>query len=286
MKKIMKSIKIYEYSFPLRRSFQWKVFIVLVILYFLGNLAGVPLLRRTNTQFEPIGFWGIATFISAIIIALSLLMANRTSLGAPLLEGRIAKVEFSKWMRTGFSLTVFLIVIGVPLTLLANRNVNPAEYPFGWELLPASLKAGIVEEILNRFFFVSLFVWFGSLLKRNRNDEGRPKRRVYWISILIAALLFGWAHVDARLGHPTATFWDYFLIMALNLILGFYFGWLYWILGLEWAMIAHFIYDVFVSMVLIPVYMLKSPIALVILTIVLILGCGLSWRMLISASQD
>jgi hypothetical protein len=284
MKTALKSIKVYKVTLPVKRSFQWQVFIVLFFLYFLGNLVGVPLLRKTNMQIEPIGFWVIVTGISAVIIALSLLMANRTGLGAPLLEGSITKAELPRWIRTGLVLTVSVIVIGAPLSLLANKNADPVEYPFGWELIPASLKAGIVEEIISRLFLVSLFVWLGGFFKRD--EEGRPKRSVYWLSILLAALLFGWAHVDARLGRPTATFWDYFLIMALTSILGFYFGWLFWILGLEWAIIAHFAYDAFVSMILIPVYMLKNPIALAILTILLFLSLVLSLRMLAYTLQN
>ena len=98
---------------------------------------------------------------------------------------------------------------------------------------------------------------------------------------MLAALIFGWAHVDARLGHPTATFWDYGLLMALSSGLGFYFGWLLWRLGLEWAIIAHFAYDSFVSLALVPVYLLKNPIVWIILIVGLILVAVLSWRPLL-----
>ena len=276
-------MKIYRFTLPVKRAFQWQVFIFLVVLYFLGNLAGIPLLRKTNIPIEPVELWSVVTVVSALIIALSLLMANRTALGAPLLEGKIAKAELPRWVRTGFALTILLIVMGTPFSLLANRQADPAVYPFGWELLPASLKAGIVEEMINRFFLVSLFVWIGGFFKRDA--AGYPKRSVYWLSILLAALLFGWAHVDARLGHPTATFGDYFAIMALSSVLGFYFGWLYWILGLEWAMFAHFAYDAFVSLILIPVSMLKNPVAWAFLIIILLLGLVLSWRMITYHSQ-
>jgi hypothetical protein len=227
---------------------------------------------------ESVWFWGIATLISAIIIALSLIMANRTGLGAPLLEGRFSKEDRLSWGRSGLALTLLMLVVGFPFSLIANLNADPATYPFGWELLPASFKAGVVEEIVNRLFLVSLLVWIGRFFKHD--DEGQPTRSVYWLSILLAGLLFGWAHVDARFGHPTATFWDYALIMVLNSVLGIYFGWLFWVLGLEWAMFAHFAYDVFASMILIPAYLLKSPVVWVILIAGLILALVLSWRML------
>ena len=280
----LKRINVFKIDFPVKRPFQWRVVLFLVTLYFLGNLAGVPLLRKTNVLIEPVWFWSVATLISAIIIALSLAMANRTCLGAPLLEAMLTKQAFLSWGRSGLALTLLMLVFGFPLSWMANLNVDPVTYPFGWELLAASFKAGIVEEIFGRFFLVSLFVWIGRFFKSD--TEGRPRHSVYWLSILLGGLMFGWSHVDARLGHPTATFWDYTLIMVLNTALGLYFGWLFWILGLEWAMIAHFAYDSFVSMVVVPVYLLENPIAWGLLIAGLMLALVISWRMLTHVQPD
>jgi len=263
---------------PMKRSFQWRVLVVLVALYFLANIAGIPLLRKTNVPIEPVWFWGVATIVAALVIALSLAMANRTGLGAPLLEGRLPKEDLPNWLRSGLALTVLMLIVGFPLSLIANLSADPATYPFGWELLGASFKAGVVEEILSRLFLVSLFVWLGGLFKRNA--EGRPTRGVYWAAILLAALIFGWGHVDARLSHPAATFEGYALIMVLSSSLGIYFGWLFWKLGLEWALFAHFAYDAFVSMIVIPVYLLKSPIIWFVLVTGLVIASVISFRFL------
>jgi hypothetical protein len=269
---------IFTVELPGKRSFHWRVFAALVTLYFLGNLAGIPLLRKTNMPTEPVWLWGVVTVISALVIALSLAMANRTGLGVPLLEGRISKEDLPSWLHSGLALTGLVLIVGFPLSLIANLGADPATYPFGWELLPASFKAGVVEEIGSRLFLVSLFVWLGGLLKRG--DEGRPTRGIYWAAIVLAGLIFGWAHVDARLSNPAATFWDYTLIMVLGSMLGIYFGWLFWKLGLEWAMFAHFIYDAFVSMIVIPVYLLKSPVVWAILVTGLVIASVISWRFL------
>ncbi|KPJ91241.1 MAG: hypothetical protein AMS18_09065, partial [Gemmatimonas sp. SG8_17] len=133
----------------------------LVAFYFLSNIAATPLLRKTNAPIEPVWFWGVATMVAALVIALSLAMANRTGLGAPLLQGRLPKQDLPNWLRSGLALTVLLLLVGFPLSLIANLGVDPAAYPFGWELLGASFKAGVVEEIVYRFFLVSLFVWLG-----------------------------------------------------------------------------------------------------------------------------
>jgi hypothetical protein len=271
-------LRIPELGLPAKRPFQWRVFTILVVLYFLGNLAGIPLLLKTNAAIEPIWFWAVATLVSAIVIGSGLVMANHTGLGAPWLEGKLSKDEWLNWMRSGFALTIFILIAGLPFSLIVNRNANPATYPFGWELLPASYKAGSVEEIGFRLFLVSLFVWVGKFIRHEA--DGRPSRSVYWAAILIVGLLFGWAHVDSRLGLPMATFWDYGLIMFINSGLGIYFGWLFWKLGLEWAIFTHFVYDAFVSMCLVPVYLQRSFIAWVILVMGLVLALLLSWGLL------
>jgi hypothetical protein len=275
---IVKSISIFTLNLPLKRPFQWRVYFALVALYFFGNLAGLPLLRKTDMPIEPVWFWGGATLISAIIIALSLTLANRTGLGAPLLEGKLPREDLPAWLRGGFGLTLLMLVVGFPFSLIANLNANPTTYPFGWELLPASFKAGVVEEIIYRFFWVSLFVWIGRLFKHDA--EGHPYSSVYWVAILLTGLMFGWAHVDAMVGHPTAIFWDYALIMLLGSAQGIFFGWILWKLGLEWAMFVHFAYDAFFSIFVIPVYMLKSPFGWALLIAGLIIMLVISWRLL------
>lgn len=270
--------RIFVHDPPLKRSFPWRVFVVLVILYFLSNIAAIPLLRKTNLQIEPVWFWGVATVVAAFVIALSLIMANQTGLGAPLLEGRLPKDELPNWLRSGLALCVLMLPVGLPLSLIANRGVDPATYPFGWELIGASLKAGVVEEIIYRLFLVSLIVWLGRFFKRDA--EGRPAAGVYWAGILVAGLIFGWAHVDAQLSNPSASFEGLVLIMLLSSILGIYFGWLLWKLGLEWAVFAHFMYDAIVSMVLVPVCLRKSPIVWLVLLAGLAMASVMSWRFL------
>ncbi len=263
---------------PLKRPFKWRVHALLVSLYFLGNLAGIPLLRRTNMPVEPVRLWFFVTIIAILVIGVALVMANRTGLGAPLLEGVLSKTDRPLWLRTGMALTVLMLFVGVPFGLLANRNIDPANFPFGWELLPASIKAGLVEEIGYRLFVVSTFAYLGGLIRKD--SEGRPTRGVYWMAIVLAGLIFGWAHVDARLAVPGVSFWALAFIMVLTSALGIYFGWLFWVLGLEWAVLAHFIFDAFISLVIIPVYLYAHPAVLTGLMAGLVFAGFKSWRYL------
>jgi hypothetical protein len=279
-----RGFSIFTLDLPMKRSFRWRALVILVALYFLANIAGIPFLRKTNLPIEPVWLWGVATMVAALVIALSLAMASRTRLGAPLLEGRLPKEDIPNWLRSGLALTVLMLIVGFPLSLFANLGADPVTYPFGWELLGASFKAGVVEEILSRLFLVSLFVWLGGLFKRDA--EGRPARGVYWAAILLAALMFGWGHVDARLSDPAGTFEGYALIMVLSSSLGIYFGWLFWKLGLQWAILAHFTYDAFISMAVIPVYLLKSPIGWFALLAGLAIASVISLRFLTEQQQN
>lgn len=269
---------ILKIDLPIKRPFSWRLFFILVGLYFLGNVAGVPLLRKTNAPVEPLWFWFVATLIAALLIALSLLMANRVGLGAPFLEGRLSREALPHWLRSGLALTVLMVSAGAPFSLIANLNIEADSYPFGWELLGASFKAGVVEEAVYRLLVVSSFVWIGKFFLSD--EEGRPTNGVYWAGIVLAGLMFGWAHVDARLANSGTPLWGYALIMVLSSALGIYFGWLFWQLGLEWAIFAHFAYDAFVSMILVPVYLLASAIVWMVLWAVLLLASTLAWRYL------
>lgn len=273
-----KLFNIFTIHLPVNRPFQWRVFLILVVSYFLGNLAGVPLLRATNIPIEPVWFWGVVTLISALVLGISMLLANRTGLGAPFLEGRLQKGDISAWLRSGMALTILISVVSLPFSLWLNLNVNSASYPVGYQLVLASVKAGIVEELACRFFLVSLFVWLGSLFKRSH--DGRPTRGVYWGAILLAGLIFGWGHVDARLGIPEAPFEMLTGIMILSTFLGIFFGWLFWKLGIEWAIFAHFAYDALVSAVLLKIYLLNNILVWIGFLSLAILAAWISWQAL------
>lgn len=262
----------------MNRPYRWRTVAILVGLYFLGNLAGIPLLIRTGVPIEPFWFWGVATLISAVFISFSLWMATRSGLGAPILEGYLSKEKFSGWLRNGMALTVLMLVVAMLFSLAVNLEAKTSSYPWSWELLLASFKAGTVEEIVNRFFLMTLLVWLGKFFFRDAN--GHPTKVVYWLAILLTGLIFGWAHVDARLGNPEVPLWGLMVVMVLNTGLGVYFGWFYWRLGLEWAILAHFLFDAFLSMIIVPVYLLGNPAVWVILVVGLLVAGFMALRYL------
>lgn len=96
------------------------------------------------------------------------------------------------------------------------------------------LYGGITEEILMRFGIMTLLVWLLNAL------SGKLTNSIYWIGILISAVVFGILHlpvVFAMIENPTWMLIAY--IIVANTLGGIVFGWLYWKKSLETAMIAH-----------------------------------------------
>lgn len=95
-----------------------------------------------------------------------------------------------------------------------------------------------------------MLAWLGSLV--SRDGEGRPRRSVLWVAIIVIAVAFGLAHLPATvaIGLPL----DALVVtraIALNGIGGIAFGWLYWRRGLESAMVAHFSADLVLHVLLV-----------------------------------
>jgi hypothetical protein len=137
--------------------------------------------------------------------------------------------------------------------------------------------AGVQEENFMRLLLMTLFAWLGSLARRD--EDGRPTRGVLWSAILPSGVLFGWAHVDdqiAGLGlHP-----DLLLLLLVTTLFGVVFGWLYWTLGLESAILAHFLVDAVGSGLVVPAYLPGNPWVGAIVALALLSAAGLCLRAL------
>jgi hypothetical protein len=101
---------------------------------------------------------------------------------------------------------------------------------------------------------------------------------VYWGAITLSGLIFGWAHVDARLGSPEPALGPLAGIMILGSLLGIAYGWLFWKLGIEWALIAHCAYDAVVSAGLLKVYLLADGLIWAGFLSILALAAWMAWK--------
>jgi ABC-2 type transport system ATP-binding protein len=148
----------------------------------------------------------------------------------------------------------------------------------------AAFSAGITEETTFRLFGLSLLAWLGGLLYRS--SDGRPKLGVLWTANFLFALAFGAMHLPAArsLGWPINT-----LIVTRTLVLngigGLVLGWLFWTLGLETAMLAHFFGDI-IRYTLLPIVALQNStanryLALAGTVIFVLLSLAWAWRTLV-----
>jgi hypothetical protein len=161
------SHRTYSVSLPINRPFSWRTVWVLAIVLFLGNLAGIPLLRATNTPIEPVWQWAVVMSISTVLIGVCLFLATRTGLGAPLVEGLLSEDEKGRWARNVLAWAILTASVGSLMTMLGNLNANPRNYPAALPLVLASVKAGVQEEIFMRIVLMSFVVWVGRLFGRD-----------------------------------------------------------------------------------------------------------------------
>lgn len=156
-------------------------------------------------------------------------------LGTPLnlALGRGWKASLGMAVATGFLLPpVILLVDRLVFAGVSMERVRAfVAQPLGTRIAIVAY-AGIVEELVFRVVISTLVAWIVYLVTKRRTAA-------IWTGIAVAAVFFGLAHVAnlANVPHPYAR------AIVLNGIAGIALGWLYWRRGLEWAVLAHFIAD-------------------------------------------
>ncbi len=125
-------------------------------------------------------------------------------------------------------------------------NMNPL-YGF-----MGSFAGGINEEVITRLFILSgIALLFMKLCKQT------SKYVIMWVSIVVAALLFGLGHIPQFVHAITPDMpLLVFRILLLNAIGGITFGWLFWRKAFETAMLAHFLSDIGLYVVIPIIYAL------------------------------
>ncbi len=253
----------------LRREYNWRVLALLSAAIAAGQVAIVPYsltMRGTSVddlavQVAPMSVTvalGIDVFLGWLLYTapavIGLWLAGRTGLGAPLLDewtrgGRVAgRLRAMLPVAIGAGLAVSVLGIAIPAAikpLLPPAPAGPvAPAPPAWQGVLASYSAGVTEEVLLRLFVMTLLAWLGRFLLRRRDE--RPTAAVLWSANLLAALLFGAAHLPAQAAVSALTPVVVIAVIGLNAMGGVVFGWLYATRGLESAMVAHFSADLVV----------------------------------------
>jgi hypothetical protein len=241
--------------------FDWKLFLVLVLVCVPGLLVVVPgvlssaeatarkrlpegkEMPRREVMLAVTVVQSLAYF--AIAAAAGAMLAPRVGLRAPFFEALIRGEPLWPALRPQLLPALGLSVAGALVFLAAYygffcRRLD-AETVYVMDELRNKLGiwgrvlyGGVVEEVLIRWGLMTVLVWLGALL------VGEPSAGVMWAAILLSGILFGLGHAPSYLAAGCRRTPMFFAAaIFLNLWAGTIFAWLYWHYGLEAAMIGH-----------------------------------------------
>jgi|SRR5579871_652676 MFS family permease len=186
-----------------------------------------------------------------VATGLGLLIAHHIGLGAPLLEGLLAGKNVGAQALTmiapalilGITSSVVMLILEItvfwprlPKTMRENFPI-----PALWKRLLASFYGGIDEELLLRLFLLSLLAWLIGFVWHL--PGGLPTVGAFWLANILAAVIFGLAHLPATAALVKLTPLLVLRAIILNGLVGVAAGYLFWRYGLEAAMLAHFSAD-------------------------------------------
>jgi hypothetical protein len=242
-----------------KENYPWRLFCVLFIGGLIGLAAAMPytvaliggILQRVALPL-PI-LLGLQFLQGAIVLAiavgLGLLVSRKIGLGAPALEAWLYRrtavkprtFPISVAAGAAVGILIVLLVYFVFLHLMPKLPVAlEAAVPL-WKRFLACFYGGLYEELLMRFFILSLFLWLIS--KVWRGPDARPTRAAFWTVNIVVAVLFGLGHMPLASQIMPVTVATIVYVLLLNGIAALAFGYLYWQRGLEAAMVAHFSAD-------------------------------------------
>lgn len=248
-----------------KQRFPWRLFFLLAALMFITSLIILPYAMQISAIGNPnvvnqVPQLVIGTIVQVVIfyfpiLLLGLFISRKLGLGAPYLEAITERKPAPGGFRKALIYGVVVgLTLGVVLLLLAGATasllppeltkIDPSQIPNAFNGFLASISAGVNEEILLRLFVLALFAWLIQWVFK-RKTAGRPNKAILWTANVLAAVLFGLAHMPnlMAMNVPITPITIGYIIL-LNGIGGLGFGWLFWTFGLEAAMIAHFSTDI------------------------------------------
>jgi hypothetical protein len=198
-----------------------------------------------------------AALAALLLVQPALLLVALTALGLALAPGaglRSLVADAARWRPVrpaSRAATLRLLAVttllaaGVLAADVALLRLFPASFPgvpHAGELgfaarIGAVLHGGVAEELMLRFGAMTLLVRAGMRLAPGLH--ARRPGLVVWPAIALAALLFGLAHLPAMAGVAPLSGPVVARTVGLNLVLGLLYGWAYWRMALEYAMLAH-----------------------------------------------
>jgi membrane protease YdiL (CAAX protease family) len=235
----------------------WQIFFVLLAAGFVGAESVRPLNQSilklsecrnpASSKRSQAIHWAIRTTIYLAALSLSIisgliLTLHLGSSGAPLIEGALKGVANLSQQDTIILPVLAGLVLGAVMSPLAlyqprEKRVDFYNIPIWKRLVAGLFHGGIVEEIVFRWFLLTLFVWSLSFLPGLNSSI--DLNDTFWIANSITALLFGFAHLPGSAATAPLTKISFLLVIALNVLVGLIYGYFFWVSGIEAAMLAH-----------------------------------------------
>lgn len=240
----------------------WRRFAALVSAGLVAVVAGVPyqleLIRIPEVTWQVVLLQSLlANGLLVVVAALvGVVLAERVGLSVfdPAAGNEGQARSYGLAVALGVAAAVVIVVLDAavfgPLVRgdLLQSPVESAEGVPAWVGLLASVSAGVVEELLLRFGFMTLVVWVGWKLRRE--PDGSPTDAGVWLAIVLTAVVFGLGHLPLTSQYFDLTPAVVGRAIVLNGLGGVVFGWLYWRRDLVAAMVAHVSADVMLLVVL------------------------------------
>jgi hypothetical protein len=188
------------------------------------------------------------TVIVTLAVALGVWLAERVGLHAPATEAAARGDEFLSKLTPQILPGVLAgLASGVAIILswvLAKPFLTPEFVTRAQEFnkfLPNVTRlfyGGLTEEVLLRWGVMTLLVWAAWRLLQK--GEGTPRSICFILAIVLSAVIFGMGHLPlAAMLSGGLTLPLVIYVVVANSIFGIVAGFLYWLRGLEAAMIAH-----------------------------------------------
>ncbi|MBH9966035.1 CPBP family intramembrane glutamic endopeptidase [[Bacillus] enclensis] len=233
----------------------WKVYFTLLFLNLLGALAIAPYAMARENLHEVMGmgklsftlFYVVQVLLEAgLLLFIALCLAKKVKLGAPVIDAIFNRSKplhsFKKkgiqsavfGVLAGVSISVFSLIVSKPLGV-DNSSLNE---PSWWLGMLGSFGAAVNEESIFRLFLITLILWL--FLKFTKGTVTKPK---IWTAIVLSSLVFGIMHFSVAASSLDMTLGVVLSMLVINGIGGLVFGALFVIMGIEFAMIAHFTAD-------------------------------------------
>lgn len=154
---------------------------------------------------------------------------------------------------SGIAVGVAIVLLDMLLdSIFVFPDIGSTGNPGAFAGFLASFYGGIGEEVLLRLFFVPFLclLLIGAMKLLGYAKTWRHTDNIVWISVILAAIVFGLAHLPGTAAIMPITPPVILRAVLLNGIGGVVFGWLFFRKGLEFAMISHFSVDIVLHVIL------------------------------------